>query len=167
MNVPKTKTELRRVVGLFSYFREHYFAGITKPLTDLTSKRVPAKIPWGPTQQTAFDELKRLLCKATIEPLYVIDFAKPFNLFVDASSYSTSAVLTQTSDDGNGIELPVAFSSTKLTPTQCKWSTIEREAYTALVALQKYRNWIFGAKITLYSDHNTLLYLTELQSLPS
>jgi len=99
------------------------------------------------------------LCKATTEPLYVIDFTKPFNLFVNASGYSTRAVLTQTSDDG--IELPVAFSSTKLSPTQSKWSTIEREAYAALVALQKYRNWIFGSKVTVHSDHNPLLYLTE------
>ena len=59
----------------------------------------------------AFDQLKRLLCKATMEPLYIVDFTKPFNIFVDASGYATSAVLTETDD--NGTELPVAFSSTK------------------------------------------------------
>ena len=68
----------------------------------------------------AFDQLKRLLCKATMEPLYIVH-----NLFVDASGYATSAVLTQTDD--NGKELPVAFSSTKLNATQSSWSTIERE----------------------------------------
>ena len=45
--------------------------------------------------------------------------------------------------------------------TQSSWSTIEREAFAALVALQKYQNWLFGAQITLYSDHNPLLYVTE------
>ena len=76
----------------------------------------------------AFDQFKRALCKATmegLEPLYIVDFTKPFNLFVDASGYATSAVLTQTDD--NGKELPVAFSSTKLNATQSSWSTIERE----------------------------------------
>jgi len=44
--------------------------------------------------------------------LYIVDFAKPFNLFVDTSLHTVSAVLTQTGDDCT--ELPVAFSSTKL-----------------------------------------------------
>jgi len=61
----------------------------------------------------------------------------------------------------DGVEVPVAFSSTKLTGAQRSWSTIEREAYAALVALQKYRKWIFGTKVTVHSDHNPLLYLTE------
>jgi len=120
---------------------------------------VPAKTPWRSIQQQAFDELKRLLCKATTESLYVVDFSKPFNLFVDASGFTTSAVLTQTGP--NGIELPVAFSSMKLNETQSKWSTIEREAYAALVALRKYRSCLFGTDITVHSDHNPLLYLTE------
>ena len=71
----------------------------------------------------SFEELKRLLCKATVEPLYIVDFAKPFNLFVDASLHiAVSAVLTQTDDDGT--ELPRAFSSTNLSQAQMAWSTI-------------------------------------------
>ena len=99
-------------------------------LTDLTAKSVPAKLPWGPPQQQAFDELKQLLCKATTEPLYVVDFSKPFDLFVDTSNYANSAILTQTGPDGK--EQPVAFSSMKLNATQSAWSTIEREAYAHL-----------------------------------
>jgi len=40
MNAPKTKTELRQILGFFSYFREYIenFAGVAKPLTDLTAK---------------------------------------------------------------------------------------------------------------------------------
>jgi len=113
----------------------------------------------GVEQQKAFDEMKRLLCKATVEPLYIVDFTKPFDLYVHASAHSVSAVLTQ--KDPNGREVTVAFSSTKLTATQRVWSTIEREAYAALVALQKYRCWIFGSSVVVHSDHNPLLYLTE------
>ena len=149
-------------MGFFSYFREYLqdFAAIAKPLTDLTAKNVSGSIPWGDPQQDAFDRLKQALIKATVEPLYIIDFSKPFSLFVDASAHSVSAILTQTGPDGT--ELPVAFSSTKLNKTQAAWSTIEREAYAALLGLQKYRKWIFGAAgITIYSDHNPLLYITE------
>jgi len=75
MKMPQTKT--------FSYFREHIpnFAEIAKPLTDLTAKRVAAKIPWHSGQQQAFDELKRLLYKSTIEPLHIVEFSKPFRSF--------------------------------------------------------------------------------------
>ena len=161
MSPPKTKRELRRILGFFSYFREHIqnFAAVAKPLTDLTTKRYNNKIPWGESQQEAFDKLKVLLQKATEEPLYTIDFSKPFNLFVDASAYSVASALTQTHENGN--ELPIAFASTKLNATQSRLSTIEKEALAALIALKKYHSWLFGSKITLYSDHNPLLYLTE------
>jgi len=91
--------------------------------------------------------------------LYTVDFTKPFNLFVDTSLHRVSAVVTQTGDDGT--ELPVSFSSTKLSQAQMAWSTFEREAYAVLVALKKYRSWIFGTKVTVYSDHNPLQYLIE------
>jgi len=77
----------------------------------------------------------------------------PIQFFLCAFMVATA--LTQTGPNGN--ELPFAFSSAKLTQTQCKWSTIEKEAYAALFALRKYRNWLFGSKVTLYSDHNPLL----------
>jgi len=89
-----------------------------------------------------------------VEPLYIVDFAKPFNLFVDASLHTVSAVLTQTGDDGT--ELPVAFSSTNLCQAHMPWSTIEREAYAVSVALKKYRSWIFGTQVTVYSNHKPL-----------
>ena len=57
-----------------------------------------------------------MLSKGTVEPLYTVDFAKPFNLIVDASLHTVSAVLTQTGNDGT--ELPVAFLSTKLRQAQ-------------------------------------------------
>jgi len=60
--------------------------------------------------------MKRLLCEATVETLYTVDFAKPFNLFDDASLHTVSAVLTQTGDDGT--ELPAAFSRIKLNQAQ-------------------------------------------------
>ena len=136
-------------LGFFSYFREHIpnFAEIAKPLTDLTAKRVAAKITWRSDQQEAFDELKRLLYKATIELLHIVDFSKPFDLFVDKSSFAYSAVLTQT--NAEGVSVPVAFSSMKLTDTRQRWST-EREAYAALMALKKYRSWLFGTKVTVH-----------------
>jgi len=48
-----------------------------------------------------------------------------------------------------------------LTPTQKSWSTVEKEAFAVIWALDKFRNWIFNKPVTLYSDHNPLIYITE------
>jgi len=163
MSPPKTKKELRRILGFFNYFRDHLmnYAEIVRPLTDLTSKRYQSQIPWGEAQQEAFSKLKKLLKRATQEPLYAVDFNKPFCLFVDASNFSTSAALTQIDDNGKNV--PVAFSSTKLTESQKNWSVIEKEAFSVLVALRKYRHWIFGSPsaTTVFCDHNSLNVLAE------
>jgi hypothetical protein len=158
---PETKKQVRQLLGLFSFFREYIpnFAHIAKPLTDLTLKRVSDRVPFGPREREAFDVLKSLLCKAVDEPLKVIDPNRQFTLFVDASEVAVGAVLTQSDDSGQ--LRPVAFASNKLTPTQRRWSTIEREAYAALWALQKYKQWTFGTHIVLISDHNPLTFLVE------
>jgi hypothetical protein len=103
--------------------------------------------------------LKDLLCKATVEPLHIIDFSKSFNIFSDASDFAVAGILTQTSDDGE--DRPIAFASLKLSCTQQRWGTVEREAFAAIWSLQKFKQWIFGSEVTLYSDHNPLTFLTE------
>ena len=45
------------------------------------------------------------------------------------------AVVSQS--DENGDEKPIAFASKKLNSTQQGWSTIEKESYAAMWALQK------------------------------
>ena len=160
LKVPTSKTETRQICGFFAYFRDHIkdFAEIAKPLTDLTSKKVPERIPWGDREQNAFDALKTLLINATKQCLHIIDKTKPFILSVDASDYAVSGILSQTGE--NGIENPVAFSSMKLNSTQRAWATVEKEAYAVIAALRKFRGWVFGTRITVYSDHNPLTYLT-------
>jgi len=53
----------------------------------------------------------------------------------------------------------IAFFSQKLTDTQQKWSTVEREAYAAMVALRKYRSWLFWSVVRIHSDHNPLTFI--------
>ena len=125
----------------------------------MTSKRVPERIPFGEIERRAFTLLKTLLCDATNESLSIIDWSKPFCIFVDASEYCVGAVLTQTDDLGR--ELPIAFASSKLTSTQQRWAVIEKEAYGVLWALKRFRQWVMGTQITVFCDHNPLSFLTE------
>jgi hypothetical protein len=101
--------------------------------------------------------LKADLCNATA--LHAIDYSRDFGLLVDASATTIGCCLIQWTDDG--VEKPIAFASMKLSPTQTRWATIEREAFAVIWALRKFRSWLFLSKVTVFSDHNPLTFLTE------
>ena len=56
MTPPQNKRQVRQILGFFSFFRDYIpnFAEIAKSLSDLTSKRVSGRIPWGVVQNKAF-----------------------------------------------------------------------------------------------------------------
>jgi hypothetical protein len=98
-----------------------------------------------------------------------VDFTKRFILSVDASQHAVGCCLMQEYVPEDGITpeeckdqklYPIAFASTKLTETQSRWATIEREAYAVIWALKKYRHWLLLSEVVVYSDHNPLSYLT-------
>jgi len=59
------------------------------------------------------------------------------------------------------IEHPIAYFSQKLTTTEQRWSTIEREAYAVVASLEKFHNLIYGSVIVVFSDHNPLSYIVD------
>ena len=160
IRAPVTKRDVRRLIGFLSYFRSFIpsFSEKARVITDLTQKKAPNKIIWEHGHQLAFERLKEDLSNAVA--LHSVEFGADFGLLVDASASAVGCCLIQWAEDGI-TEKPLAFASMKLSETQSKWATIEREAYAVIWALKKFRSWIFGSKIIVYSDHNPLLYLTE------
>jgi hypothetical protein len=71
-----------------------------------------------PTRQ-AFKEIKALISEDVL--LLFPDITKPFHLFTDASDYQLGATIVQ---DGK----PIALYSRKLTPTQQRYSTIDKNS---------------------------------------
>jgi len=57
--------------------------------------------------------------------------------------------------------VPLAFASQKLTGPQSAWSTIEREAFVIIWALNRFKDIVCGAEITVFCDHNPLQYINE------
>ena len=86
------------------------------------------------------------MCDAT--KLHVITYGGPCGILVHASLSAVGCCLIQWSDDGK--EKPIAFASSKLTPTQMAWSTIEKEAYAVTYTLRKYRNFVFAANVIVF-----------------
>ncbi|GBM76724.1 Retrovirus-related Pol polyprotein from transposon 297, partial [Araneus ventricosus] len=156
---PSTKKELRSFLGLASYYRDYIpnFSEIVVPLTDLTKRKVSNVLPWSIEAGEAFVNIKDELVR--MPTLHTPDIGRPFWLYTDASATAIGACLAQHDDVGK--ELPIAFFSKKLAPTQMKWSTIEREAFCVLEALKKFDTSVFGGKIQVVSDHNPLTYLTN------
>ena len=159
MVLPQTKKGIRHVLGVFSFYRNHVkdFAQIAKPLTDLTSSKTPAHPQITEVEVRAFEELKRCICEAPV--LVAPRFGSPFRLYTDASQFSVGCCLAQA--DEHNVEHAIAYGSQKLTPTQCAWSAIEREAFAVIWSLNRFRTIIFGSQIMVFTDHNPLKYLTE------
>jgi hypothetical protein len=154
---PTTKKELRQFLGLAGYYRSFIpdYATIALPLTELTKGSKSFHLEPQSKAYEAFVKLKQALSSSQV--LIAPDFHSPFIIQTDASDYAVGVCLAQIKD---GYERPIAFASRKLSVTQRKWSTIEKESYAVIFALQRFEHYLLGAKILLYTDHNPLKYLT-------
>ena len=154
---PKSVLEIRGFIGMCSYYRRFVpnFSKIAEPLIDLTKKY--ARFKWTSECQTAFDFLKESLTVVSL--LAYPDTNKPYVLYTDASNNCIGACLTQKTD--NEEEKPIYFLSHKLSPTQTRWSTIEKEGYAIYYALQKLDHYLHNARFTIKTDHKPLKYILD------
>ena len=139
------------------------FSEIAEPIIDLTKEH--AHFKWSEKHQTAFQYLKDSL---TVVPLLAYaDPNKSYTLYTDASGTCIGACLTQAAETEDPHfhnvpnEKPIYYLSHKLSRTQCKWSTVEKEAYAIHFALQKLDHYLHGADFMIKTDHKQLKYLLE------
>ena len=156
---PSTKKLLRSFLGLCNYYRNFIplFSEVAAPLTELTKGGKLGVICFNDSQRTAFKQLKQKLCESA--SLAVPDYPRPFTIQCDANTYAVGCCLSQIDDHDQ--ERPLAFGSSKFTDTQTRWSTIEKEAYAVVYALQQFEHIVFGSRIDLYTDHNPLQYIVN------
>ena len=88
------------------------------------------------------------------------DFLKPFTLQTDASDIATGAVLFQ---EKQGILHPVAYHSRKFNRHQKNYSTIEKELYATVNAIQTSECYLQAGPqaLQVFTDHNPLAFLTK------
>nr|AAP06209.1 similar to GenBank Accession Number P04323 retrovirus-related pol polyprotein - fruit fly [Schistosoma japonicum] len=77
---------------------------------------------------------------------------KQFTVATDASDFGIGAVLRQ--DDG-----VVEYASRVLTPTEQKYSTIEKECLAIVWAVDKWRPYLLGQPFHIETDHKPLQWL--------
>ena len=152
--VPTDATEVRRFLGLASYYRRymHQFSYIAAPLHSLTQKGV--QFSWTSECQSAFSTLKERLMQAPILAYPRFDSeASPFLLQTDASAVGIGAVLEQ---DGH----VVAYASRTLTKSEQQYSVIQRECLAAVYGMKQFRHYLLGRAFKLITDHAPLQWLS-------
>ena len=160
--IPQNKKELLRFLGMAGFYRKFVpnFSTVANPLTNLLKGKV--KYVWSDECQRAFEKLKAILANEPV--LAAPDFSKPFKMAIDASDVGVGAVLLQ--DDSEGTEKPVSYFSKKLNKYQKKYSTIEKEALSLILALQQFEVYLTNSNgdITVYTDHNPLVFLDRFKT---
>ncbi|CAN6579390.1 unnamed protein product [Malus baccata var. baccata] len=80
----------------------------------------------------------------------------PFELMCDASDYALGAVLGQRKDKRPHV---IYYASRTLNDAQLNYSTTEKELLAVVFALDKFRSYLIGTKVIVFTDHAALKYL--------
>ena len=121
-------------------------AKVSKPLTTLLFKDKDFIID--KVGERAFDMLKHALIEAPI--LQSPNWDLPFEIMYNASNYAVRAVL------GQRIEkkpTTIWYASKTLSEAQMNYTMMEKELLAVVYDLEKFRPYILGSKIIIYTDH--------------
>ena len=88
------------------------------------------------------------------------DWRLPFEIMCDASDYAVGAILEQRRDKRLHA---IYYASRTLDPAQKNYATTEKELLVFVFALDKFRSYLVGAKIIIYTNHAAIRYLLTKQ----
>ena len=74
----------------------------------------------------------------------------------DASDFTMGAILCQRKEDKPFV---IYYASKLLDDAQINYTTTENELLAIVYVLNKFRSYLVGQKVIVYSDHATLKYL--------
>ena len=155
---PKCVRDIRSFVGHAGFYRRFikYFSAIARPLCNLLAKDVP--FAWSQACEVALDKLKTMLVSPPI--MRSPDWNLPFEIMCDASDYAIGAVLGQREEK---MAFVIYYASKTLDSAQANYTTIEKEFLAVVFALEKFRSYIVGSPVTIFTDHAALKYLLSKQ----
>ena len=151
---PTNVKGIRSFLGHAGFYRRFIkdFSKIAKPLSNLLNKEV--SFNFNNFCLTAFNTLKQNLISAPI--ITAPDWTLHFEIMCDASDYAVGAVLGQRK---NKIFHVIHYASKVLNEAQINYATTEKELLAVVYALEKFRSYLIGSKIVVFSDHAAIKYL--------
>ncbi|KAJ9553458.1 hypothetical protein OSB04_017503 [Centaurea solstitialis] len=143
---PTCVREVRSFLGHAGFYRRFIkdFSKITRPLCCLLQK--DADFHFDGACKKAFDELKDKLTSAPI--IQPPNWDLPFEIMCDASNHAVGAGPTRMLDSA-----------------QSNYSTTEKELLAIVFALEKFRQYLLGTKVIVFSDHAALKRKTPRHAL--
>lgn len=131
------------------------YANLSEPLRRLTQKG--QEWEWTSDTEKSFRTMKGALVSEPCLAYYKIN--APTVVISDTSSVGLGAVLLQKQKDGQ--YKPISYASRSLTPTERRYSQIEREALGCVLAVEHFRTYLWGGMFTLQTDHKPLTVATQ------
>nr|CAN70642.1 hypothetical protein VITISV_020042 [Vitis vinifera] len=149
---------VRQFLGHAGFYRRFIkgFSSLSKPLCELLAK--DAKFIWDERCQNSFDQLKKFLTTTPI--VRAPNWQLTFELMCDASDFAIGAVLGQRDD---GKPYVIYYASKTLNEAQRNYTTTEKELLAVVFALDKFRAYLVGSFIIIFTDHSALKYLLTKQ----
>ncbi|CAN6712704.1 unnamed protein product [Malus baccata var. baccata] len=151
---PTSVREVRSFLGHAGVYRRFIkdFSKIAQPLCRLLQKEV--SFEFNEACEKAFNHLKDLLTTAPI--ITPPDWSIPFELMCDASDYALGAVLGQRKNKQPHV---IYYASRTLNDAQLNYSITEKGLLAVVFALDKFRSYLIGTKVIVFTDHAALKYL--------
>ena len=154
---PTSRTEVKQFLGLTGYYRQMIqgYAKIANCLTHLTKN--DTVWTWGQEEQKAFETLRDYLTSDSI--MAYPDFEKDFWVKTDASGTCVGHVLTQFP---LGKEKIISYGSKKLTDTQLKWITYDKEFFALIIGVKDNCHYLRHRAFKAITDHRPLLAFRKI-----
>ncbi len=147
---PSTIKQLRRLVGIFNWFRKfvpNMSVKIARISEKLKGKEV--KVTWTSEDENIRQEIFNEIEKNTM--LAHPDLNKNFLLQTDASNEGIGAILFQE-------KVIVGIYSKKFTESEKGYTTPEKELFAIIKALKHFENIVWGSKIIIETDNKDIAF---------
>ena len=113
------------------------------------STKIKKKFKWTDECNEAFEKLRTYLTSSD-HVITLPDFEKPFVIETDASNYGIGAVLSQLK---GSIMRPVGYFSKTFSKAEYNYPTSEKELLALVRAVEYFKEYIYGRKFTVVTDH--------------
>lgn len=133
------------------------FSKVSKPLTDLLVMDKP--FIFDIECRVTFETLKSKLVSAPI--VIAPDWSLPFEIMCDVSDIVVGVVLGQRKDKLLHV---IYYASHVLNPTQMNYATTEKELLVVVYAFDKFKSYLLGSKIIIYTNHAAFFLLNMNQN---
>ncbi|KAL1223232.1 putative mitochondrial protein [Cardamine amara subsp. amara] len=151
---PKNVKDIRSFLGHAGFYRRFIkdFSKIARPLTRLLCKE--QEFNFDSECLKAFQLIKGALISSPI--VQAPNWDHPFEIMCDASDYAVGAVLGQRIEKKLNV---IYYASRTLDEAQGRYATTEKELLVVVFAFEKFRSYLVGSKVIVYTDHAALRHI--------